>query len=56
MNSALIDGRLRGSISETKPISRFRFRSWQPKASLHDMFLKLGEGQTVDAIAWMGLL
>ncbi|WP_158235419.1 hypothetical protein [Caulobacter sp. FWC2] len=56
MNSALIDGRLRRSISETKPISQFGLRAWKPKASLHDMFLKLSEGQTVDAIAWMGLL
>ncbi len=26
------------------------------KACLHEMFLKLAEGQTVDAISWMGLL
>jgi hypothetical protein len=26
------------------------------KACLHEIFLKLAEGQTVDAISWMGLL
>lgn len=56
MNSALLNGRFRGSIGETKPASRFRLGSWKPKARLHDMFLKLSEGQTVDAISWMGLL
>lgn len=26
------------------------------KTCLHEIFLKLAEGQTVDAISWMGLL
>lgn len=34
---------------------RFRFRK-RARALLHDAFAKLAEGQTVDAISWMGLL
>lgn len=34
---------------------RFRFRK-TAKTLLHDVFAKLAEGQTIDAISWMGLL
>lgn len=34
---------------------RFRFRK-TARTFLHDVFAKLAEGQTVDAISWMGLL
>jgi len=31
-------------------------RRWRAKRCLHEIFSKLAEGQTVDAISWMGLL
>lgn len=34
---------------------RFRFRK-RSRTFLHDVLTKLAEGQTVDAISWMGLL
>lgn len=34
---------------------RFRFRK-TATPFLHDVFARLAEGQTVDAISWMGLL
>lgn len=34
---------------------RIRFRK-TAKTFLHDVFARLAEGQTVDAISWMGLL
>ncbi len=38
--------------AEPKP----RLSRKTPRVALHEMFLKLAEGQTVDAISWMGLL